>query len=60
MECRVLPMFQEVEQGIRGVQRVLDITNACLTVLGRREEKLNGKFTIDPGDRVIEEYEERV
>lgn len=46
IECRLLPMFEDKEQGIRAVQRVIDITNAALVVLGRgREEKLSAKVT---------------
>lgn len=39
VEIRVLPMMDTVEQGIRGVRQVIDITNACLVVLGRKKEQ---------------------
>ena len=40
LECRLLPMFADVEQSVRGVKRVLEITNACLVKLGKGREKL--------------------
>lgn len=39
VEVRVLPMMDTVEQAIRGVRQVVDITNACLVVLGRKKEQ---------------------
>lgn len=47
LECRVLPMFPEVEQGIRAVMRVIDITNAFLA-RGGSEEKLKGEVPAPP------------
>lgn len=49
MECRLLPMMDTVEQGIRAVQRVLDITNAALVVAAKtyKEEKLVSEVTAD-------------
>lgn len=55
IEVRVLPMMQTVEQAIRGVQQVIDITNACLYKLGRNEEKISGKVELSGGD-LYEEY----
>lgn len=40
IECRVLPMMEQCEMGVKAVQKVLDVTNACLVALGRKEQKL--------------------
>lgn len=40
LECRILPMLKDVEQAIRGVQAVVDITNAFLLTTAKREEAL--------------------
>lgn len=41
IECRVLPMMRDVEESIRGVHTVLEITNACVYFLGRaRDERV--------------------
>lgn len=59
IECRLLPMFEEKEQGIRAVQRVLDITNASLLILGRgREEKLQAHVLSDPGSTSVSSYKD--
>jgi len=39
IECRFLPMMKDAEQAISAIQRVLDITNACLAVMKIREKK---------------------
>ena len=39
LECRLLPMMSTVEQSIRAVQEVMDITNKFLVVTARREAK---------------------
>lgn len=49
MECRVLPMMDTWQQANRGVQTILDITNACLVIGAEREEKVKGEFIIDGG-----------
>lgn len=59
MECRVLPMFPQVEQGYAAVQRVLDITNASIQVAAQKEEAIIGRFDLD-SQRLIEEFEEHV
>lgn len=58
MECRLLPMMATPEQGIRAVQRILDITNACL-IQRSREEKFNASV-IDTGEIFKEERLERI
>lgn len=59
IEIRVLPMMATVDQAIRGIQQVIDITNASLVLLGK-EEKIVGKLEL-PGGDVYEEYlEERL
>lgn len=40
LECRVLPMFEDPEVGIRAVRQVLDVTNAYLQLAGKKEPKL--------------------
>ena len=52
IECRLLPMMETAEQGIRAVQHVLDITNACLVMTAKREEQLKADI---PGDEVLVE-----
>jgi len=38
IEVRILPMFAGVEQSIRALRRIIDITNACLVVLANRQK----------------------
>jgi hypothetical protein len=45
VECRLLPMMETVEEAISAVKNVLNITNACLVVISRNEEKQ--KITLD-------------
>lgn len=40
VECRLLPMMSTADQGIRAVQRILDITNAFLSRDRDKEKKL--------------------
>jgi len=40
VECRLLPMLETADQGIRAVKRVLDITNAFLAASGDKEVKV--------------------
>ena len=47
MECRLLPMMDTPEQGIRAVQHVLDITNAFLVTYKAREERAAAKVEAD-------------
>src|SRR6267154_741962 len=44
LECRVLPMFEKVDQAIRAVHQVIDVTNACLKFQARREERVSAKL----------------
>ena len=48
LECRVLPMFEKVEEALGGIKRVIDITNAFLVVSAAREEKLRVEVEGDP------------
>ena len=48
LECRVLPMFEKVEEALGGINKVLDITNAFLVVSAAREEKLKAEVEGDP------------
>ena len=43
LECRLLPMMDTSDQGIRAVQHVLAITNAFLMAYREREEKAKAK-----------------
>lgn len=63
LECRLLPMLDTAEQGVRAVKRVIDITNACLVALARKEEKMKASVIINEDDHVKEtrrEYLSRV
>lgn len=56
VECRVLPMMNSKEKAVSAVHQVIDITNACLYVLGRKNsrDKFASKITL-PGNVVYEE-----
>lgn len=49
-ECRLLPMMETADQGIRAVQNVLDITNAFLHVTAAREERVRAEVEVDSAD----------
>ena len=55
VEVRVLPMMDTVEQAIRGVRRVVDITNACLVLLGRKKEQQQ-RMQLEIGNESYEEW----
>lgn len=59
IECRLLPGFENKEQAIRGIQRVLDITNASLVVLGRRgkEERFTASVSASRGQHVVSTFQ---
>ena len=59
VECRLLPMMEEANQGIRAVQCVIDVTNAFLSVQRKREERLIGEVFVQLGDDTLrmESYE---
>lgn len=46
IEIRVLPMMDTAGQAVRGLQRILDITNACLMVLGKKEDRVREKVEL--------------
>lgn len=58
LECRLLPMFEDVDQGIRAVQNVIDVTNACIVAAAKKSDPER----VQVGDRgaTIEESEEFV
>lgn len=61
IEVRVLPMMETVEQAIRGVRHVIDITNACLAVLGRKKEvKDRSRIEIAENETYEEYIEEQL
>ena len=53
IECRVLPMMSNAELAISAIKMVLDITNACLIVLGKYKE-----ICVKNRVEVAEDYEE--
>jgi hypothetical protein len=58
VECRVLPMMDTCDQAVRAIRRLIDITNACLLVLGRKKEEVM-KLSVDlPANEVFEEFME--
>jgi len=61
IECRVLPMFDEAEQGIRAIQHVLAITNACLLALStKRETEEVGELVITGDDTYRESRQQLI
>lgn len=48
IECRALPMIPKVALSIRAIHHLIDITNACIFVLGgkTKREKLQNKVTL--------------
>lgn len=56
LECRLLPMMDTKEQGVRAVKEFLSITNACLVALRGKEEKLVGMVPV--GKSYIQSTEE--
>lgn len=59
VECRVLPMFDNVEQSIDALKQVLLVTNACLVKLGAKEPRLSEDFILnkDSGSYIDESWE---
>ena len=49
LECRLLPMMDTAEQGIEAVQLILDITNAALLSMKKKEEKVQAGVLVDSG-----------
>lgn len=56
IEVRVLPMMDTVDQAIRGVKEVYNITNACLVVLGRKKEQRERVSLEIPNGEIYEEF----
>ena len=46
MECRLLPMMDTPEQGIRAVKHLLSITGAFLVATAKKEPVIAGDFTV--------------
>lgn len=46
-ECRLLPMFNDAEQGIRAMREVVNITNRFLAATAKSERKIHSGFRID-------------
>lgn len=52
-ECRLLPMFSDVEQGIRAMKEIIRITNRFLAVTARQgRRKRRTGFTLDANNMV--------
>ncbi|HVI39909.1 MAG TPA: hypothetical protein VM577_04545 [Anaerovoracaceae bacterium] len=60
IEVRVLPMMENVDQAIRAIKQVFDITNACLVVLAAKEERIGSKVELPVGEVVEDWVEERL
>ena len=58
IEVRTLPMFDSLKIAISGVHRVIDITNACLYVLGAQNKRNTAAGKINLPDHSV--YEETV
>jgi hypothetical protein len=50
MECRFLPMFPNVETGIKAAMFVIEITNAVLLAIGDRNPKVSETIVVDAKD----------
>ncbi len=62
IEARLLPMFDTVDQSVKAVQRVLDVTNACIVKCAMKEERLDASAGITRAElhAMVEEQEEIV
>ncbi len=61
VEVRVLPMMKTVEQALRAIDMVLDITNASLYKLsGGKRERFKGKLELPNGDQIELDFEEEL
>ena len=57
IECRILPMMETPELAGRGLRRIIDITNAYLSVVNKSRIKIGEKLELGSGD-IYEEYYE--
>jgi hypothetical protein len=55
IEVRVLPMMETVAQAIRAVRMVIDITNASLYLLGKKETKAKARLDLDISEDIEED-----
>lgn len=53
IECRLLPMMESCEQGIRAVQHVLDITNTFLLSSAKKEDTLRQQVVGEEGEQGV-------
>jgi hypothetical protein len=60
IECRVLPMLNTAEQADRAVKQVINITNACIKMLGKKESKISASLISDSMNLLYESREEMV
>jgi hypothetical protein len=57
IECRLLPMFDTVQQAIRAIEELIRLTNLFLLATRRREEKVISAWKVDD-DRHVDRLEE--
>jgi hypothetical protein len=56
IECRVLPMMTDVKKAISAVHTVIDVTNACIHILGKKYKRDKETSRIElPGNMIYEE-----
>lgn len=56
MECRLLPMFEDVDLSVRAIRMLIDVTNASLVALSKREEKTKLRLS-SPSDEIDEYFD---
>jgi len=54
VECRILPMMENYELGVSAVMRVIDITNAYLVLVAKKEGKSSLEVIQDGPDVAVE------
>jgi hypothetical protein len=55
IEIRVLPMMKAYKQALEAIRLIVDITNASLVKLAKREERVSGQIQL-PSGGLYEEY----
>ena len=59
IECRLLPMFEDVQQAMRALEEIIRVTNEFLVATAAREPKIAAKADLD-GVVVKEEKKDRL
>jgi hypothetical protein len=60
IEIRVLPMMKEVDQAIRAVNEVINITNASLVLLSKRDKGSKSDLVVKDRIEVFEDFDDDV